>query len=506
MDQAGIHIDPERGEPIYRQIYQQIVERIRAGHYPAGHRLPPTRELARELSTNRNTVVRAFDELEASGLVHSEVGRGTFVSEQPRTVRPVEAAGRPELPWNSLVSRVADAEPLGRLDRFVRWLHAGDLINLAGMYPSAELLPADPLRHCIDHVLREHGASILGYAPRQGVPRLRAQVAERLRQEQIMVTQDDVVITTGSQQALDLIARALIDPGDTLFVDEYTYPGALNAFATAGGRIIGVASDDQGPNMSALRRLARDGAKGFYLMPDCVNPTGASISAARRKELINWSHEAAIPLIEDDYGADLDLNGGPRPIALRAMDPEVLYVGTFSKRLIPALRVGYLICPPALRQRIIALKHGLDLGTSALLQHALAEFIARGYLRTHLRRTLPAYRARRDALLTALRQHLPPEVRWEKPSRGLFVWLELPTGDDPELVFEEAQRQGVLISPGTLHSVHVPAKCGLRLTFCAEPPDRLVEGARRLGVALKAILDRRRGAMTLPTPPAIDGV
>lgn len=506
MEDAGIQIDPQRGEPLYRQIYDQIVTRIRGGAYPAGHRLPATRELARELCTHRNTVVRAFDELEASGLVHSIVGRGTFVSEQPKTAQPTETPGRPELPWNSLVSHVLDAEPLSRLDRFIHRLHNTDLINLAGMYPSPELLPADPLRHCVDHVLRTLGAGALGYAPRQGVPRLRGVIARQLRQGRIPVTAEDIIVTTGSQQGLDMIARALVSPGETVLVDEYTYPGALNAFAIADGRVVDVPSDGQGPEMTALERLARGGAKCFYLMPNCGNPSGVSISPQRRKELVDWSHEAAVPLIEDDYAADLELDGMPTPIALRALDPEVLYVGTYSKRLIPALRVGFLVCPPALRRRLVALKHGLDLGTSALMQHTLAEFIERGYLRTHLRRTLPAYRARRDALVSALRRHLPAEATWQQCSRGVFVWLSLPPGEDSEPIFEEAQRQGVLVSPGTLHSAHTPVLSGLRLTFCAEPPDRLAEGARRLGMALSTVAARRRGAHALMSGPEIDGV
>jgi GntR family transcriptional regulator/MocR family aminotransferase len=471
-----------------------------------GFQLPPTRELARELSTHRNTVARAFEELEASGLVHSTVGRGTFVAEQPRTGRPAAAPRRHELPWNSLLSLAANARPLSRLDRVVHSVQGEDLVNLTGMYPSPDLLPADLLRRAVDCVLRTQGAHALGYAPRYGVARLRELVAELLEGARIPLTADDIIITTGSQQALDLIARALVNPGETLLVDEYTYIGALTAFGATGARIIGVPSDAEGQDMSALRRLARDGAKGFYLMPNCGNPTGASISIERRKQLVEWSHEAGVPLIEDDYGAELELEDAPTPVALRALDPEVLYVGTFSKRLIPALRMGFLVSPPALRRQLVALKHSMDLGTSALMQHALAEFIDRGYLRSHLRRILPEYRARRDALEAALREHLPGDVVWEHPRRGVFLWLRLPPRHDPELVFEEAKRRGVLVSPSTLHSVYRPARGALRVTFCAEPPGRLVEGARRLGEALGAFESRRSEESALSTPAMMEGV
>jgi len=506
MDQrSGIQIDPQRGEPIYKQICYEIRRRILGGTYPAGYRLPPARLLARELSTHRNTVARAFDELEAAGLVHSIVGRGTFVSAPPDAAQP--AAGRypGQLPWSSLISDALTAEPLSRLDRLVHTVLREDLINLTGMYPSADLLPADLLRRCLDHVLRTQGPKSLGYSPRQGVLHLRELIAQQLSDRHIPVGADDIIVTTGSQQALDLIARALVNPGETLLVDEFTYTGALTAFAAAGARVVGVPADDRGPDLDALRRLARDGAKAFYVMPNCSNPTGMSITLERRKELVEWSHAAGVAIIEDDYGAELNLDGGPTPAALRGLDRDVLYVSTFSKRLIPALRVGYVVCPPALRRQLVALKHSMDLGTSTLMQLALAEFIRRGYLRSHLRRLLPQYRARRDALEAALRAHLPAEVSWQRPRQGVFLWLRLPAALDPEVVFDEAQRQGVLVSPGTLHSVYRPSQGGLRLTFCAEPPERLADGAQRLAKAIE-IVAARVGTQAAAAVPGMEGV
>ncbi len=501
---TGIQIDPRRDEPLYKQIYEELVTRIRAGEYPSGFRLPPSRELARELATHRNTVARAFDALEQSGLVYSVVGRGTFVAEQPAAATPSPETAL-SLPWNSLLSHAANAEPLSRLDRMVHSVQRTDLVNLTSMYPSADLLPADLLRRCMDHVLRTCQLEALGFAPRYGLPRLRELIAGLLRTAGLHVTSDDILITTGSQQALDLVARALINPGDVLLAEEFTYTGVLTAFAAAGATIVGVPDDAEGPDIDALRRLGRSGAKAFYLMPNCGNPTGASVSLARRRQIAAWSHEFGIPLLEDDYGADLDLEECPRIPALRALDPDVLYIGTFSKRLIPALRIGFLVCPQVLRRRLVALKHSMDLGTSALMQHALAEFIERGYLRLHLRRILPAYRARRDALEAGLREHLPPQITWQHPRRGGFLWLKLPPAYDTEVIFEEAQRQGVLVSPGALHSVHRLQHSGVRLTFCAEPPERLAEGARRLGAALRELANRALPE-AFSAAPGMDGV
>jgi len=500
--QTGIQIDPRRGQPIYKQIYEELSSRIRRGAYPVGYRLPTTRQLARELSTHRNTVSRAFEELEACGLVYARVGRGTFVAEQPRIALSGRTSEAPELPWAALLSQTVSAEPLGRLDRLLHAVQRQDVINLTTMYPSADLLPVRQLRRCVDHVLRRYGVDALGFAPRYGLPRLRELIAGMLREARIPVTADEVLITTGSQQALDLVARALVNPGDTMLVDEYTYTGALTAFAAAGARLVGVPADAEGPDMEALRRLARPSVKGFYLMPNGGNPTGLTVSVQRRKELIAWSRESGTPLIEDDYGADLELDDCPQPVPLRGLDPEVLYVGTFSKRLTPALRVGFLVCPAGLRRRLGALKHSMDLGTSLLMQHVVAEFIERGYMKSHLRRVVAAYRQRRDALEAGLGEHLPAQATWERPRRGGFLWLVLPDRFDSEELFEEAQRQGVLISPATLHSAGQPLQCALRLTFCGEQPARLREGARRLAAAIAVL----RARHSLAAAPSLEGV
>lgn len=485
----GITVELASDVPLYQQIRDRIAARIASGELPPGTRLPPTRALSEELGAHRNTVVRAFEELVAQGLLTSVVGRGTFVAARAPVV-PVPLAPPPpraELPWGRLVSRAADAEPLARADRLARPADGRDLIHLSRLQPPDELLPLDDFRLCLDHVLRTEGPASLSYAPREGLPRLRAVIAADLCAVGISAHPDDVVVTTGSQQALDLVARALVDPGDPIVVEASTYSGAINLLSALGARLVPVPSDAEGPDPEALRSLAPPGTKAAYLMPNGSNPTGAVVSSRRREELVAWSHEAGVPLIEDDYGADLDLDGPP-PVRLRALDSDVLYVATFSKKLIPALRVGFLLCPPALRQRLVALKHTMDLGTSALLQHALAELLERGLLAAHLRRTLPVYRARRDALDEALREHLPPGISWERPGSGLLLWLRLPDTLDPEEVFRAAHARGVAVTPGSVNRVGTRGEGGLRLTFCAEPPERLREGARRLGAAIRDVL------------------
>ncbi|HEX2466488.1 MAG TPA: PLP-dependent aminotransferase family protein, partial [Thermoanaerobaculia bacterium] len=241
-------MNPSNGEPLYRQITDQVIDRIRSGAFPPGFRLPPTRTLARELDAHRNTIVRAFEELQSTGFIVSIVGRGTFVADEPPAAgAPVAPPARAGMPWGSLLSRATRAEPLGRADALARPAPHRDTIDLSRMQPSDDLLPHQAMRRCIDHVLRSRGAAALTYAPREGLPKLRELIVEDLARLGVPARADDVLITTGSQQALDLAARALIDPGDTFLVEDATYSGAINLLAAAGARVMGVKSDDEGP-------------------------------------------------------------------------------------------------------------------------------------------------------------------------------------------------------------------------------------------------------------------
>jgi GntR family transcriptional regulator/MocR family aminotransferase len=499
MDQSlGIDLRPDQG-PFYQQIFDQIVERIRNGAFSSGYRLPPSRSLADRLGVHRNTVVRAYEALEEGGFIESTVGRGTFVrasSLRPAPVAPASnaAAAGGGMPWASLLSRVSDAEPLTRFDRLARRTSGREGINLTRMQPPHDLLPVELFRRCMLHVLQSLDSKALGYSPREGVWRLREAIAADLIRQGVPARAEEILVTTGSQQALDVLARALVNPEEQVLVDASTYSGALNVFTAAGARLVGVPSDTEGPELAALERMSRSGAKALYLMPDAQNPSGLTIPTARRRSLIAWSRRSCIPLIEDAYVTDLWLDDAPQPVTLRSLDGEVLHLGSFSKKLIPALRVGYIVHPEGIGARLTSLKHTMDLGTSALLQHALAEFLDRGYMAPHLDRVRAEYRRRRDALVAALEKSLPKELSFHPPKAGLALFISLPDEISPAAAFEAAEREGVLVTPSTINAVSGHGGGGgIRLTFCGEPPRRIAEGARRLGRALDEILSARKG-------------
>jgi DNA-binding transcriptional MocR family regulator len=486
----GLALDPQADEPVYRQIFDALAHRIREGTLPGGFRLPPTRSLAVEIGTHRNTVARAYADLEQAGLISATVGRGTFVNEKLPKAAPAEAPVRPPLPWASLTARNVNAEPLVRADRFARPAPGRDVIDLTRMQPAEELLPHDLFGRALQHVLRTRGSRSLGYAPREGVPRLREQIAKDLERQGVPARAEDILVTSGSQQALDLVGRVLADPGETVAAQGTTYGGALRLFAALGLRVSAVPEDAHGPTIAGLRSSSRP--RFVYLMPNHHNPTGREIPFDRRSELVEWSHESGVPLIEDDYASDLLLDETLPPVPMRAMSADVIYIGTYSKKLIPALRIGYLVCPPRLHPHVTNLKHAMDLGSSSLLQHALAEFLERDYLVAHLRRVQQAYRERRDALVSALKRELPSAARFDVPKRGVSIWLELPPDISPEALYEEALHQGVLVSPSTLHRVEGGEARAVRFNYCVEPVDRLKEGAKRLGRAFDALSKRER--------------
>jgi 2-aminoadipate transaminase len=233
---------------------------------------------------------------------------------------------------------------------------------------------------------------------------------------------------------------------------------------------------------------ARGRPKLVYLMPNHANPTGGCISERRRRELVAWARARGVPIVEDDYAEDLELDDQPTPPAMRALDGEVLYTSSFSKRLVPALRIGFVLAPEALRPTLCALQHTASLGSSLLLQLTLAELLERGYGRAHAARMREIYRARRDALCDALEKHLDGRIAVPRPARGVTSWLPLPSAIDLESLGETARREGVLVATGDLFSGArtdpEPDAHGVRLAYCFEPEERLAEGARRFVKAL----------------------
>jgi 2-aminoadipate transaminase len=362
------------------------------------------------------------------------------------------------------------------------------IISLAGGLPSADTFPVEAMREAAARVLTEAPREALQYAASEGFAPLRDWVAAHLNEQQGMgVSPAQVLLTTGSQQGLDLAAKVLIDEGSRVLVETPTYLGALQAFTPYEPRIEAVDSDHEGPVPEALARAAGTGdrARFAYLLPNFQNPSGHVYSEARREAIVAVAREHGLPLLEDNPYGDLWYDTPPpRPLAARVPD-SVIYLGSFSKVLAPGLRLGYVVAPQALYPKLLQAKQAADLHTSILNQRIVFEVLRTGMLDTHVPTIRERYRRHRDAMQAALQTHLSGLATWVKPTGGMFFWLELKPGLDAMALLPKAVEAGMAYVPGTAFYAQAPQPNTLRLSFVTAPPDKIEAGIAMLAQVLK---------------------
>jgi len=480
----GLEVDVEGDQPVYRQIADGIRSAASAGRLPSGQRLPPTRDLARQLGVNRNTVIAAYDLLAAEGIVRSHTGRGTYLvaAPTPGTAAPARSTPARDA-WFTAFSRAVEGPGVGGLLSAYRVAIATDGISFAGSYPDKDLMPVEEFRRAMESVLRTEGVEVLSYGPTAGHHGLRESIAGAMSRRGSRITSEGILVTNGSQQALDLVFRTLLDPGDPVVVEDPTYTGALSVLHSLGARLVGVPVDDEGIRPDLLARaLERHHPRVLYVQPTFQNPTARVASEARRRDVLALAARHRCAVVEDDWAGDLRLEGADLP-TLHAMDggEHVLYVSTFSKKLLPGLRVGWVAAPAPVLERLVTMKQIEDCGTSPLIQAALHAFLREGGLEQHLERVRPVYRERRDTMIRALERHFPEGVAWERPAGGLFLWLTLPDGIDSNDLHALARERGVLFNKGDLFHVDGGGRGTLRLTYAAVPVARIEAGVEILG-------------------------
>jgi len=362
------------------------------------------------------------------------------------------------------------------------------IISLAGGLPSADTFPIQAVRDASEKVLREAPREALQYAASEGYAPLREWVAAHLAEQHGMrVHADQVLITTGSQQGLDLAAKVLIDAGSRVLVETPTYLGALQAFAPYEPRVESLASDHEGPLPAALAAaVAKDRARFAYLLPNFQNPTGHVYTQARRVALVAAARAANLPLIEDNPYGDLWYDAPPPPPLATRWPEGVLYLGSFSKVLSPGLRLGYLVAPPALYPKLLQAKQAADLHTSIFNQRVVYEVIRNGLLDVHVPTIRARYKAQRDAMETALEKHLAGLAQWQRPVGGMFFWLELPAGLDAMALLPRAVEAGMAYVPGEPFFASAPVCNTLRLSFVTVAANRIEAGVAALAGVLRA--------------------
>jgi 2-aminoadipate transaminase len=356
-----------------------------------------------------------------------------------------------------------------------------EVISFAGGLPAPELFDVEALRAAFDKAVSPRS---LQYAPTEGDPDLRGHVAARLTDRGLPTEATDLLVTTGSQQALTLLVTALLEPGAVVAVEEPTYLAALQAFQLAGARVVPVAGDEHGMDPAALAEVVeRERPELLYLVPTFANPTGRTLTAARRREIAALADRHGLWVVEDDPYGELRYRGEPEP-ALASFSDRVLYLGSFSKIGAPGLRLGWLRAPAELLRTLVIVKQAADLHTSTIDQAAAAVYLADNDLDAHVRGLCGAYRERRDAMLAGLSSALPAGARWSDPDGGMFVWVTLPGDVDTAELLPKALAQDVAFVPGAPFFATVPDRSALRLSFTTNTVADIAEGVRRLGVAL----------------------
>jgi 2-aminoadipate transaminase len=380
-----------------------------------------------------------------------------------------------------------------------------DVISLSGGMPDVRRIPQEAVARATREALKHDGPAALQYGSSDGRPALRERIVALMGESGVRLAASDIIVTAGAQQGLDLLAKVFLDPGDVVIAEGPTYVGALQAFSAYQPRVECVALDDGGMRMDALeetlRRLGPRGAKFIYTIPNFQNPAGVTLLPDRRRRLLELAREYDVPVVEDDPYGRLRFDGG-HILPLRALDPDVIYLGTFSKILAPGMRLGWMAAPKPILARVLLAKQAADLCGSAFTQCVAERYMTGTGWRRVLADLVGAYGERRDAMLAALAEHLPSDVTWTRPEGGFFVWLTLPAHLDTKALLAEAVEKGVTFVPGSDFYPDGRGSNCIRLAFCYESPERIDEGVRRLAEVLEDKLELYRAFVTAGAVPA----
>jgi DNA-binding transcriptional MocR family regulator len=504
-----LQLQPESHVPLYIQLRDQIRALVHGGDLRPGERIPASRELATQLGVHRTTVANAYAELESEGLISGHVGRGTFIRGESVT-RRISAVPHPHsveggLRWESLFADERGEEFLNRLTQAA----SRGAISFVMARPAAQFFPIEELRKCSNTVWRREGPEILQMGPSDGYPPLKKALVALLRSEGYEANDENLLITDGCQQALDLVCKAFLRPGDTVLIENPTYPGALAILTGARARILGVpVNAESGPgttpgvDVSAIEAvLMQNRVKMMVVTPDFHNPTGTTLPVAERR-LLEIAARFQVPVIEDHIYARLRARGERVP-SLKQLDRSnlVIQIDSFSKIAFPGMRVGWIVAPSNVIERLRMVKQSSDLHSGHLGQAILAEYVRRGLLDRHLERTRKAYSGRLAALEQALGRHMPSGTKWTRPEGGMCVWVELPLGFDSNELLIHTRERGVVFAPGRYFYFQNPQPNTLRLGFTGVAEREIARGIATLADVLRVEMRKRqRGARRAEVP------
>ncbi len=477
MPSAKLHLelDHEGASPLYRQLIDQIRARIEGGELGPGARLPASRSLARQLGISRISVVKAYGALQKDGYLMAQAGRGSFVAgDEPRQPASVASPSQDS-------GRRADS-----IRGMMRLANKPGIIDFSSGSPPTEFFPVRYLQDAINHVIERDGADALSYGAPEGYLPLRIAVRDYVRAIGIRCRVEDVLITGGAQQAIDLVLQSLLAPGDTVFTADPTYLGILDIARARRVQVHGVPIDRDGIRVDALEQdLAEKKPRLIYVMPSYQNPTGHLMPMHRRRQLLRLAERHGIPILEDEVYREFRFEGDELP-PLKALDESgiVIHTNAFTKVLLPGMRIGYLIAEGAHYRRLARVKQAADISTSGLNQRTIHLLLERGMLAQQLERNRLELRRRRVAALAAAQRYFPPGSSWVSPQGGLYLWVELPAdGPSAAETFSAGVQREVAFAIGELFYSGDGGSHALRLNFGVHQPEAIERGFQRIGEA-----------------------
>ena len=478
---AALSLDPTAAAPLYRQLYFGIREAILAGQLQPGIRLPSTQTLARDLGLSRNTAVSAYEQLLAEGYLDGRVGAGSYVSR----VLPEALLHARQLPQKSLKENSASPPKLSKRGAMLAQLRSPQgrppqAFSLG--LPELSVFPFEDWARLLARRWRQPPRKFLVGGDPSGYRPLREALAHYLGAARaVSCDPDQILIVSGAQQALDLVSRALIDPGDRVWVEEPGFSGTWSALLASGAQL---AADDEGIDVQQGRQLAPE-ARLICVSPSHQYPLGISMTLRRRLELLDWARTADAFVLEDDYDSEYRYAGRPLA-AMQGLDEDgrIIYVGSFSKVMFPGLRIGYMVAPPALVEPFRAIRRLLDSHPSSVAQAALADFITEGYLTSHIRRMRALYEERQVALLDAVQSTLGDRLKIAPDDAGMHLVGYLPNDVDDAALSQRAAANNVVAPPLSAFYRNAPLRKGLLLGYAGVPEKEIWRATKRLANAL----------------------
>ncbi|NNG00190.1 MAG: PLP-dependent aminotransferase family protein [Desulfobacteraceae bacterium] len=495
-----LRIDDSSNRPMFRQIMDQIMSLVDRKALKPGDRLPSTRNMADRLSVNRSTVYKAYQELWALGYVDSTPGSYSTVRPRPKIAGEGPATTPGRIDWSMRVTPASE-ELLQAYEAEQALMPEpvsmdSEMINFIPLAPDSRLFPVEAFRKSMNHVLTDKGTDLLEYGDPLGYKPLRQYISERMRLHQIRISPDEIMITTGAQNALELLAKLLTGPGDAIILETPTYSRALSVFRLSNVRLVNAPMNGDGMDLDALeKRLSVRRPALIYTMPNFHNPTGITTDQGHRERLLRICDRYRVPLVEDGFEEEMKYFG-KAVLPIKSMDHGkiVIYIGTFSKVLFPGLRIGWIAADREVIERLRPIQRALILSGNQVDQAALDRFCRQGHYDRHIQRIHRIYRKRMTTALDAMATEFSGKhVDWSRPAGGYTIWVRLKRWDgDEQLMVKKMTEHGVGVLPGSTHFYGDPGGIYFRLSIANLDEQQIQEGINRIARCLDTMNRGRR--------------